>query len=81
MNTVKLTVEFTFTEDANVTKKDQEVIIENLLDAIRNQINSGMGIAPDTPEIEDGDYITDMVSIRTEEGMGVTYDLKEDQYI
>jgi hypothetical protein len=79
MNTIKLNVEFTFTEDANVTKKDQEAIIENLLTAIRHQINSGMGIAPDEPE--KGDYITDMVSIRTEEGMGVTYDLKEDEYI
>ena len=79
MNTVKLSVEFTFTEDANVTKKDQEAIIENLLTAIRHQINSGMGIAPDEPE--KSDYITDMVSIRTEDGMGVTYDLKEDEYI
>ena len=50
MNTLKLNVEFTFTEDANVTKKDQEAIIENLLVAIRHQINSGMGIAPDEPE-------------------------------
>lgn len=79
MNTIKLNVEFTFTEDANVTKKDQEAIIENLLTAIRHQINSGMGIAPDEPE--KSDYITDMVSIRTEDGMGVTYDLKEDEYI
>ena len=79
MNTIKLSVEFTFTEDANVTKKDQEAIIENLLTAIRHQINSGMGIAPDEPE--KSDYITDMVSIRTEDGMGVTYDLKEDEYI
>jgi len=79
MNTLKLNVEFTFTEDANVTKKDQEAIIENLLTAIRHQINSGMGIAPDEPE--KSDYITDMVSIRTEDGMGVTYDLKEDEYI
>lgn len=79
MNTLKLNVEFTFTEDANVTKKDQEAIIENLLVAIRHQINSGMGIAPDEPE--KSDYITDMVSIRTEDGMGVTYDLKEDEYI
>lgn len=77
MNTVKLSVEFTFTEDANVTKKDQEAIIENLLTAIRHQINSGMGIAPDEPE--KGDYITDMVDIRTQNGMGVTYDLKEDE--
>lgn len=79
MNTVKLSVEFTFTEDANVTKKDQEAIIENLLTAIRHQINSGMGIAPDEPE--KSDYITDMVDIRTQDGMGVTYDLKEDEYI
>lgn len=79
MNTVKLTVEFTFTEDANVTKKDKEAIIENLLDAIRHQINSGMGIAPENPE--KSDYITDMVEIKDEKGKGVIYDFAERRLI
>lgn len=78
-NEVKLTVTLSFTEDAKVTKKDREVIIDNLLTAITNQINSGMGIAPDDPE--NGDYITETVTIKDETGSGIMFDLKDNQYI
>ena len=79
MNTIKLTVEFTFTEDADVTKKDREAIIENVIDSFKNQINNGMGIAPEDPE--KGDYITDIVVVSDTQGTEVTYDFKNNAYL
>ena len=76
MNTLELNLRLTFSEDANITEKDKEAIIENVLDAMRRQIDNGMGIAP-----EDGEYITEMVDIRDENGHGLTFDLKEHQYL
>lgn len=78
-NTVTLTVKLTFTEDADVTTKDKEAIIENVIDAFKHQINSGMGIAPEEPE--NVDYITDFVDVRDEKGMGLTYDFKNNAYL
>lgn len=78
-NKVILTVELTFTEDANITPKDRVAIIDNLLTAIRQQINNGMGIAPEDPE--NGDYITDIVEIKDEHGSGILWDMKEDTQI
>ncbi len=78
-NELELKVKFTFTEDANVTEKDKEAIIENLLDAIKRQINNGMGIAPEEPE--QNDYITEVVAITDEKGLGLVFDLSNNQFI
>lgn len=75
-NKLKLNLTFTFSEEAEVTQKDKEAIIDNVLTALRQQINSGMGIAPETPEKDD--YITDFIDVRDEEGHGLTWDLGED---
>lgn len=73
MNTLKLNLEITFTEDAKVTDKDKEIIIENVITALRTQCNNGMGIAP-----EHKDYITDMVEVKLANGFGTTWNLKND---
>ena len=78
-NELELKVKFTFTEDANVTEKDKEAIIDNLLDAIKRQINNGMGIAPEEPE--QNDYITEFVAITDEKGLGLVFDLSNNQFI
>jgi hypothetical protein len=78
-NELELKVKFTFTEDANVTEKDKEAIIDNLLDAIKRQINNGMGIAPEEPE--QNDYITEVVAITDEKGLGLVFDLSNNQFI
>jgi hypothetical protein len=73
MNKLKLNLEITFTEDARVTDKDKEIIIENVITALRQQVNSGMGVAP-----EHKDYITETVDVRLANGFGTTWDLKND---
>jgi hypothetical protein len=73
MNTLKLNVTLTFTEDAKVTDKDKEIIIENVITALRSQVNNGLGIAP-----EHKDYITDLVEVQLTNGMGLVWDFKKD---
>lgn len=76
--TLKLELTLEFTQDANITQKDKEAIIDNVILALRNQVNSGMGLAPETPEIEDGDYITETIEVKHEDGTALKWDMKED---
>jgi hypothetical protein len=73
MNTLKLNLEITFSEDAKVTDKDKTFIIENVITALRSQVNNGLGIAP-----EHKDYITETIDVRLSNGYGTTWDLKND---
>lgn len=78
-NEITLSIKLTFTEDANVTEKDSKEIIINLLEAVKNQINSGMGIAPIEPE--HGDYITDVITIKDDKGNEIIFDLKDNKFV
>ncbi len=72
-NKVTLTIELTFSDEAEVTNKDTQEIIENTLTALRHQVNSGMGIAP-----EEADYITETINVSTENETGILWDMKND---
>ena len=76
MNTLELNLKITFTEDAKVTDKDKEIIIDNVITALRQQCNNGMGIAP-----EHKDYITDMVEVKLKNGFGLVWDMKNDCFV
>ena len=65
-HTLKVILDITFTEDANVTTKDEVSILENLKRAIKDEILSGGGIAPEVPDIEGGDYITETIAFTSE---------------
>lgn len=79
-NELTLTLKLTFTEDAEITQRDKEAIIDNVLLALRQQIKSGDGIAPSEPE--KNDYITDIIEIRHEKTKtGIVWDMKEDVQI
>jgi hypothetical protein len=75
-NQLKLNITLTFSEDAVITEKDKQEIIDNTLSALRNQVNRGLGLAP-----IDGDYITDIIEVKDEKGSGILWDMKEDTQI
>lgn len=78
-NEIELTVSLTFTGDANVTQKDKQIIIANVLDALKNQVNSGNGIAPDEPE--HSEYTTEFIDVRDEENIGLCFDLAHNELL
>ena len=73
-NVLKLNLTLTFSEDAEISDKDKADIIVNVIDSLAHTINSGRGIAPEDPE--KGDYITEIIDVRTADGRGngITYD-------
>lgn len=74
-NKITLTLDLTFSEDANVTKKDMKEIIANVMDALKRQINNGMGLAP-----EESEYITDVIEIKhKEDKLKSTFDFRGGQ--
>jgi len=72
-NVLKLNLTLTFTDDADITEKDRQEIISKIIDTLGHEIMSGGGIAPEDPE--NGDYITEFIDVRTEDGHGLTYDV------
>lgn len=75
-NQLKLNITLTFTEDAIVTEKDKQEIIDNVLSALRSQVYNGLGLAPNR-----GDYITDIIEVTDKKGSGIVWDMKEDVQI